>query len=132
MDHLFNLKTDMSLIQPKTQLQLDEAADEAAVIEIAEAAHNLAAKMRDAHSRFWARPTERLLAALNENVPATLARFAGNTALGTAVNAALDAVGLPQFATRAPVTMGREDVTFDGTAFKVVEATDPQPVNPEE
>lgn len=118
----------MSLIPSKTQLQLDEAADEAAVIEIAEAAHNLAAKMRDAHSRFWARPPERLLAALNGNVPATLARFAGNTALGTAVNAALDAAALPQSATRAPVTMGRADITFDGTAFVLVApATDNQP-----
>ena len=107
----------MNLIKPKTQLEADQAADEAAVVEIAEAAHNLASKMRNAHAAFWSRPTERLLAALNADVPATLARFDGNTELGTAVNAALDAVGLPQFATRAPVTVGREDVTFDGVAF---------------
>lgn len=122
----------MNLIKPKSPLEQDTAADEAAVLEIAEAAHNLAAKMRNAHAAFWARPTDRLLAALNADVPATLARFAGNTALGAAVNAALDAVGLPQFAMRAPVTMGREDIEFDGTAFKVVEVMDHQPESPEE
>lgn len=112
--------TTMKLFTPKTQLQLDAEADAAAVLEIAEAANNLAVKMRNAHTAYWNRPTDRLLAALNADVQVTLARFAGNTALGEAVNAALDAVALPQFATRAPVTVGRADIAFDEAAGRFV------------
>lgn len=113
----------MNPIPTKSALQLDQAADEAAVLDIAEAANNLAAKMRNAHAAFWQRPTDRLIAALNADVPVTLARFNGNTALGMAVNSALDACALPQFTTRAPVVMGRTDITFDGTAFVLAPET---------
>ena len=114
------------LIPPKSQLALDLAADETSVATAAEALHHAAATLRNIHAAFWARPTDRLLAALNADVSATLARFAANTAAGTAINAALDAAdlrdanGTPSFPTRAPVTVGRADITFDGTAFVMV------------
>ena len=111
----------MNLIPEKSPLRIYQDADEAAVLEVAEAAHNLATKMRAVHTAFWARPTNRLLDALNADVPMTLARFSGNTALGTAVNAALDAVGLPQFASRVPLVLGRDDITFDATAGMFIE-----------
>jgi hypothetical protein len=76
--------------------------------------------MRNAHEWLWKLPTDRLLAILNADVAVTLDTFAQNTALGLAANAALDALSLPEFPTRAPVEMGRNDITFDGTAFVFV------------
>ena len=110
----------MNLLTQKTPLELDLAAKDAHIRHCAEAAHNQAAKLRDAHAWLWELPTERLLALLNADVPKTLATFAANTALGTIVNASLDAAGLPEFATRAPVETGRADITFNGTAFALV------------
>lgn len=111
----------MNLIKPKSQTETDLAAKDESILSVVEAAHNLAAKLSNAHRAFWALPDDRLLAVLNADVQRTLATFAANTGLGEAVNAALDAVGLPQFAARAPVTMGRADITFDGQAFAVAE-----------
>lgn len=107
----------MNLLTPKTPLENDLAAKDARVMECAEAAHHLAATLRNAHAWLWGLPTDRLLAVLNADMAVTLATFAQNTALGLAANAALDAMDLPQFPTRAPVEIGRTDITFDGTAF---------------
>jgi hypothetical protein len=76
--------------------------------------------MEAVNKRFWSRPTDRLLAVLNDNVTVTLATFAANTALGAVVNASLDAINLLQFPVRAPVEPGRTDITFDGTQFVYV------------
>ena len=107
----------MSLITPKTPLESDLAAKDVRVLQCAEATHHLAAVMGNAHEWLWKLPTARLLAILNADVAVTLATFSQNTALGQAANAALDAVNLPEFPTRAPVEMGRADITFSGTAF---------------
>jgi hypothetical protein len=110
----------MSLITQKTPLESDLAAKDVRVLQCAEATHHLAAVMRNAHEWLWKLPTARLLAILNADVAVTLATFAQNTALGLAANAALDALSLPDFPTRAPVEMGRSDITFGGTAFVFV------------
>ena len=110
----------MSLITPKTPLEADLAAKDVRVLQCAEATHHLAAVMRNAHEWLWKLPTDRLLAILNADVAVTLDTFAQNTALGLAANAALDALDLPAFPTRAPVEMGRADIVFDGTAFVFV------------
>ena len=110
----------MSLITPKTPLEADLAAKDVRVLQCAEATHHLAAVMRNAHEWLWKLPTARLLAILNADVAVTLATFAQNTALGLAANAALDALNLTDFPTRAPVEIGRSDITFDGTAFVFV------------
>ena len=123
----------MNLITPKTPLEADLAAKDVRVLQCAEATHHLAAIMRNAHEWLWRLPTDRLLAILNADVAVTLATFAANTALGTAVNASLDALKLPQFPTRAPVEPGRPDITFDGTAFVLVpppKSTPEAPVGP--
>ena len=115
---------DTPLLTPKSPLDLDLAAKDLCILEVAEATHHLASTIRNANARFWELPTGRLLDLLNANVPLTLATFAANTALGTAVNASLDELALPQFPTRAPVQPGRADIIFDGTAF-ILKPADP-------
>ena len=110
----------MNLLTPKTPLESDLAAKDVRVLQCAEATHHLAAVMRNAHEWLWKLPTARLLAILNADVAVTLDTFAQNTALGLAANAALDALNLTDFPTRAPVEIGRSDITFDGTAFVFV------------
>lgn len=108
-----------SIIAQKTVLQLDLAAKDSRISDVAEAANNLASVMRNAHAWLWGLPTDRLLSMLNADVEATLATFAQNTALGLATNAALDAANIlgddgdPKFAQRAPVSCGRADISFD-------------------
>ena len=103
----------MNILKSLTEFESDLAAKDAMVIAAAEATHHLASVLANVHRAFWSLPTERLLAVLNADVEATLATFAANTALGTAANASLDALALPRFPARAPLTLGREDVYFD-------------------
>ena len=121
----------MNLLTTKTQIELDLAAKDARVLQCAEAAHHLAAIMRNAHEWLWRLPTDRLLAILNADVEVTLATFSQNTALGLAANAALNALSLPEFPNRAPVEVGRADITFDGTAFVLLPPSEaPVPESP--
>lgn len=121
----------MSLLTPKTELEKDLAAKDESVLRAAEAANHLAAVLKNENELFWSLPTDRLLAVLNHDVPTTLATFAANTATGNALNATLDQLALPHFPNRAPVTAGRADIVFNGTAFEYVAPptleTEPQP-----
>lgn len=117
----------MSLLTTKTQLEQDLAAKDESIIRCAEAAHHLAIILRIENDRFWSLPTEQLLAVLNHDVSTTLATFAANTATGTAINATLDQLDLPQLSARAPVTPGRTDIVFNGTAFEYVAPSEPEP-----
>ena len=107
----------MSIIRQLTIAEADLAAKEQLVLQAGEATHHLASTLATTNQQFWSLPTDRLLAVLNADIPATLATFAANTALGVQVNASLDALAVPRFATRAPVTAGRSDIIFDGTSF---------------
>ena len=121
----------MPIITPKTTLESDLSTKDDRVLQCAEATHHLAAVMRNAHEWLWRLPTDRLLAILNADVAVTLETFAQNTALGLAANAALDALSLPEFPSRAPVEMGRSDITFDGAAFVLAPSPeDPIPASP--
>lgn len=110
----------MPIIPQRTQLESDLLNKEELVIRAAESAHNLASVLRSCNDAFWSLPTERLIAVLNANIPATLETFAQNTALGIACNATLDAVGLDKFSNRAPVEPKRKDIIFDGISFVFV------------
>ena len=110
----------MSLTTQKSQLERDLAEKDAGILRAATALHHAATVIKSENTRFWAVPTVRLLAVLNADVPLTLATFAANTQAGTEVNALLDAVASPDLPTRAPVTAGRSDIVFDGTAFVYV------------
>lgn len=110
----------MSLFTPKTQLQADLEAKDSLLLVTGEAMHHLAATLKTANAKFWSLPDERLLDLLNNDLAQTLATFQANTALGTVLNAHLDALNIPKFPTRAPVEMGRTDVVFEEGAFVIV------------
>lgn len=113
----------MQLIRPTTDLDLKDAL----VLQAGEATHHLASTLATTNAQFWSLPTDRLLAVLNADVPATLATFAANTALGVQVNASLDALAVPRFTTRAPVETGRSDIVFNGSAFEYIAPPEPEP-----
>ena len=117
----------MSIIRQLTEAEADLAAKESLVLQAGEATHHLAAVLASTNARFWQLPTDRLLAVLNADVPATLATFQANKVLGMAVNASLDALAVPQFAHRAPVEPCRSDIVFNGTAFVYVAPPEPEP-----
>ena len=118
----------MPLIRQLTQSEADLQAKEALVLQAGEATHHLASTLATTNAQFWSLPTDRLLAVLNADIPATLATFAANTTLGVQVNASLDALAVPRFATRAPVEPGRSDIVFDGAAFVYVAPPEPDPI----
>ncbi len=60
---------------------------------------------------FWDRPTQEILDSINSDVPETMARFSGNTAIGMAINERLEAT---DWEGRVPVTMP-EGYSFDST-----------------
>ena len=111
----------MQLIRQTTDLDVKDAL----ILQVAEATHHLASVLATTNERFWSFPTDRLLAVLNADVPATLATFQANSALAAAVNSSLDALNLPPFPHRAPTEQGRSDIEFDGAVF--VHVTPPEP-----
>jgi hypothetical protein len=113
----------MTLIRPTTDLDVKDNL----ILQAAEATHHLAAILASTNEHFWTFPTERLLAVLNADVPATLTTFQANSTLAAAVNASLDALSLQQFSRRAPTTAGRTDIIFDGVAFVYVAPPEPEP-----
>ena len=117
----------MSIIRQLTEAEADLQAKEQLVLQAGEATHHLASTLATTNAQFWSLPTDRLLAVLNTAIPATLATFAANTALGLQVNASLDALAVPRFSNRAPVEPGRSDIVFDGTAFVFVAPPEPEP-----
>ena len=119
----------MSLLNIKTQLEQDLSLKDGSIIRCAEAAHHFASVLKNENDRFWSLPTDRLLAVLNYDVSITLATFSANTATGNALNTILDQLALPQFPNRAPVTAGRTDIVFNGTAFEYVAPPEPEPAD---
>ena len=117
----------MSIIRQLTTAEADLTAKEALVLQAGEATHHLASVLATTNRGFWSLPTDRLLAVLNADVASTIATFQANTALGTMVNASLDALAVPRFTCRAPVEPGRTDIVFDGTAFVYVAPPEPEP-----
>jgi len=117
----------MSLINQKSQLEQDLAEKDAGVLRAATALHHAATVLHAENDRFWAVPTDRLLAVLNADLALTLATFQANTTAGTAINSLLDAVDHPSLIVRAPVEPGRTDIVFDGTAFIYVAPPEPEP-----
>ena len=110
------------------------------VLEQAAIAHVFALKLSASNEAFWHLPTDRLLALLNADIPATLQTFALNTQIGIAINAVLDAVVqsggaelAAKFSARVPLEYGRNDIEFDQATnrFRLKEtapASTPTPV----
>jgi len=110
----------MPLIHTKTEAEADLTRKDELILQVAEAAHHLAVTLKQTNDQFWSLPTDRLLAVLNADVISTLNTFAANAGIGQAVNDSLDAVGLPQYSTRAPLLMGRQDIKLDDNGVFVL------------
>ena len=110
----------MSLLHQLSQLESDLTEKDAILREAGEATHYLADVLTRDNARFWALPTDRLLAVLNEDVARTLATFEANTLLAQQVNASLDTLGVAEFSKRAPVVPGRSDIVYNGEVFVFV------------
>jgi hypothetical protein len=78
-----------------------------------DAVRHLAITLNECYRKFWSRDSAEILASLNANIPLALERFHANTALGTAINAQLEASG---DALRVIVTMP-EGYSFQNGAF---------------
>ena len=102
-------------------------------LRIAEAVNHLITVQTSENNAFWRRDTQVILDELNEDLAEAIATFAGNTTLGTALNATqdtlnvMDANGNPVFTRRAPVEPGRTDIVYDGVAFVYVAPPEPEP-----
>lgn len=110
----------MPLFTERTQLDQDLALKDSLILKALEAANHAALTLRQCYDHFYALPADRLVAVLNNSIPATLAMFAGNTALGQAVNNSLDAAEFGSV--RAPVELPAH-VTFDGKVFAIATPT---------
>lgn len=106
----------MSILHTLTTTEADLAAKDQLVLAVGEATHHLAVVLSAASEKFWALPTDRLLAVLNSDVLSSIATLTANADLTEAVNSSLEALGSDLLPTRAPLS-GRQDITFDGTAF---------------
>jgi hypothetical protein len=78
-----------------------------------DAVRHLAITLNECYRKFWQRDSAEILASLNANMTLTLERFHANTALGTAINAQLEAAG---DALRVIVTMP-DGYSFQNGAF---------------
>lgn len=95
-------------------------------LRIAEAVNHLIIIQSSVNTEFWGMPTNDILAELNADINETLTLFAGNTTLSVALNATQDTLnvidhkGNQVFTARAPITTGRSDIAFDGSAFVLI------------
>jgi hypothetical protein len=104
------------MIEQFTPLQAHRETVRQATLNCLVEADHLASAMLTAYGIFWDAPTETVLEMLNSNVAFWLDVLQRNTAVGTTINAQLDAANLPQFSHRVPVTMP-EGYSFSGVAF---------------
>jgi hypothetical protein len=113
------------MIEDFTPLQSHREAVKIATLECLTEADHLASCMAKAYALFWSASADVLLEMLNSNAAFWLDVLQRNTAVGTTINAQLDAANLPQFSHRVPVTMP-EGYAFNGTAFAFIHSEPPQ------
>jgi hypothetical protein len=123
---------NQSILPESTALETDLATYRGIVNRSGTHANMLAASLFEGHRWLWNLPTERLLAVFNHLGEERVNKlFEANTALGIAVNAALDLVdparttGDPaaqkRFPAVAPTVAGRTDIGFDADAGEFIE-----------
>jgi hypothetical protein len=104
------------MIEQLTPLEQHRANVRNATMICLNSACHLAQGMANAYATFWSASPEIVLEMLNSNVAFWLDVLQRNTAVGTTINAQLDAANLPQFSHRVPVTMP-EGYSFQNGAF---------------
>jgi hypothetical protein len=93
------------MIEKFTPLQAHREAVRQATIKCLVEADHLASAMSTAYGIFWDAPTETVLEMLNSNIAFWIDVLQRNTAVGTVINAQLDAANMPEFSHRVPTTM---------------------------
>jgi hypothetical protein len=122
----------MSLIKQKTELESDLLLLDDGILGVAERVSRAIRQMQYAHAAFWSLPTERLLDVLNNDVERTTKLFAAYEALATALNAALDNLGIESFQDRAPISPKRMDIQWDADMKRFVQIEQATQTEPEE
>ena len=107
----------MSLIPTPTQAEQDLALLDQGILQVAEALNHAAAKCQAAQKAIAGLPIDRFLAVLNADKPRTQAILEARARIGAAINAELDALSLAKYSTRAPLELGVEGISFDGTEW---------------
>ena len=97
------------MITPQTPAEFENAL----AIKQAQAAVHYAVTQNECYRAFWSRDPQEILDSINTNIPLTMQRFLGNTALGEAVNAQLANTPF----TERCITVMPEGYSFNGTAF---------------
>jgi len=115
------------MLEQRSELEKGIIAKDAIVIESLRVAHVLAQTMTSGYDAFWSIPN--VLDVLNHNVPSSLEMLTGNAEVGALINAKLDAVNLPQFPCRVPLSMPT-GYAFDGTVFTYTAPVPPEPEPP--
>jgi len=104
------------MIEILSQLDQHRANVRMATLQCLTEANHLASAMAGAYGTFWSASPEIVLELLNSNIPHWLDVLQRNTAVGTTINAQLDAANLPEFQCRVPVVMP-DGYAFNGTEF---------------
>lgn len=104
------------------------------VLQSLDAANKLAQVMTAAYDNFWSASPAIMLEIFNGNIPHWLDVLQRNTAVGTTINAQLDAANLSEFQCRVPVVMPSgyafENGAFTYAAPPVIEPQEePQPID---
>ena len=111
----------MPIIKTLTQGQQDIADKNELVMQVAEATNSMVSVLTSVLQKFWALPTPRLLALLNDDVQASISTFELCGILAVGSNQALSALGLSKFSNRAPESRLRSDIQFDTAKMKFIE-----------
>jgi len=122
----------MSLIPTPTQSEQDLALLDNGILQVAEALNHAAARCKNAQGAVAGLPIDRFLAVLNADKPRTKAILEARARIGAAINAELDMLGLAKYGTRAPLELGVEGISFDGTEWIYTAPIEPEPEISEE
>ena len=110
----------MYLIQT-TPAQARQIARDTLALRVAEAVNHLAATMQSVNKEFYSVDSEQLVEDLNDNLDNSLDLFAANLALGEVVNDHLDALNLPKYSKRAPLTISDPTISIGESGFVYTE-----------
>ena len=120
----------MPLLPILTQPEEDLLLIDNLILFSAEATHHLAATMTRCNAELWSLPDERLAAVLNSDPSRTAAIFAANSALGQAINSALDSAAVPSLTARCPLFPGREISVDSSGSYLVIPRVLPPDLSP--
>jgi len=118
------------MIEQLTPLEQHRANVRTATLSCLNVADHMAQSMANAYTIFWGAPTEIVLEMINSNIAHWLDVLQRNTAVGSLINAQLDAAALPEYPHRVPLTMPA-GYAFTGAEFTYTAPVEPVPEEPQ-